>query len=82
MTTNVSLTADLERFARECVESGRYNNMSEVVRSALRLLQDAEHGRRAFGVMLNEVREEAHRQGVHQAETVAAEMDAIIDATR
>jgi antitoxin ParD1/3/4 len=80
MATNVSLTADLERFARECVENGRYNNVSEVVRSALRLLQDAEHGRRAFGVMLDEVRDEAKRQGVHNVDLVAAEMDSIIAA--
>ena len=82
MATNVNLTADLERFARECVENGRYNNVSEVVRSALRLLQDAEHGRRTFGAMLDEVRAEAKREGVHQIDAVAAEMDAIISATR
>ena len=40
MATNVRLTPDLERFARSCVEGGRYNNVSEVVRAALRLLQD------------------------------------------
>lgn len=33
MATNVHLTPELERFARECVEGGRYNNVSEVVRS-------------------------------------------------
>ena len=42
MATNVSLTAELETFARSCVESGRYNNVSEVVRSGLRLLQENE----------------------------------------
>ena len=41
MATNVHLTPELERFARECVECGRYNNVSEVVRASLRLLQDA-----------------------------------------
>jgi len=34
MATNVHLTPELERFARECVEGGRYDNISEVVRSA------------------------------------------------
>ena len=38
MATNVHLTAELESFARQCVESGRYNNVSEVVRASLRLL--------------------------------------------
>ena len=42
MATNVHLTAELERFTRECVDGGRYNNVSEVVRSGLRLLQEAE----------------------------------------
>jgi antitoxin ParD1/3/4 len=36
---NVSLTPQLEMMIRERVESGRYNNASEVVRDALRLLE-------------------------------------------
>ena len=36
---NVSLTPELERYARSKVESGRYNSVSEVVREALRLSQ-------------------------------------------
>ena len=51
MATNVSLTAELEKFARSCVESGRYNNVSEVVRSGLRLLQENEERRARFGAM-------------------------------
>jgi len=81
MATNVHLTADLERFAKSCVESGRYNNVSEVVRSALRLLQDAERRRLEFGAMLGQVRDEAGRDGTHDIDSVAAEMDAIIDST-
>ena len=36
---NVSLTPELERFVASRVASGRYQNNSEVVRAALRLLQ-------------------------------------------
>ena len=36
---NVSLTPQLEAFVRSKVESGRYNNASEVMREALRLLE-------------------------------------------
>ena len=54
MSTNVSLTTELENFARRCVESGRYNNVSEVVRSGLRLLQENEERRARFGAMLDE----------------------------
>lgn len=48
MGTNVNLTPELERFAQVCVETGRFNNASEVVRSALRMLQDAEERKAAF----------------------------------
>ena len=82
MATNVHLTPELEGFARQCVDSGRYNNVSEVVRSALRLLQDAEQQRGAFAAMLEETRTEAIRDGVHTIDSVAAELDAIIDAAR
>ena len=37
---NVSLTPELESYARSKVESGRYRSASEVVREALRLLQE------------------------------------------
>jgi antitoxin ParD1/3/4 len=37
---NVSLTEHLAGFVRKKVKSGRYNNASEVVREALRRMQD------------------------------------------
>jgi len=42
---NVSLTPSLEQFVRDCAESGDYNNASEVVREALRLLKRAQEAR-------------------------------------
>lgn len=80
MATNVHLTPELERFARECVEGGRYNNVSEVVRSGLRLLQDAEERRRDFHAMLDDVEAEVDRDGSYTVDSVLAEADAIIDA--
>ena len=80
MATNVHLTPELERFARECVTEGRYNNVSEVVRSGLRLLQEREEARRQFTAMLREAEDEADREGTFTIEEVLAEMDAIIDA--
>jgi len=80
MATNVHLTPDLEDFARDCVKSGRYNNVSEVLRSALRLLQDSESQRKAFMAMLRSARNEADRKGTYSVESVAQEMDAIISA--
>ena len=81
MATNVHLTPELERFARECVEGGRYNNVSEVVRASLRLLQDAEDRRQAVARMLNEAMDEADRDGTVSLETALANMDAIIAAS-
>lgn len=80
MSTNVHLTPELERFARECVTEGRYNNVSEVVRSAMRLLQEQEELRRELTRSLREAEEESDREGWFTIEEVAAEMDAIIDA--
>jgi len=37
---NVSLTPELEKFIDDKVESGLYNNASEVVREGLRLLKE------------------------------------------
>ncbi len=78
MATNVHLTPELEGFARSCVESGRYNNVSEVMRSALRLLQDQEERRRAFQATLDEAMAEGERDGFISAEQVLREMDEII----
>ena len=80
MSTNVHLTPELERFARECVSEGRYNNVSEVVRSAMRLLQEQEELRRELTRSLREAEDESDREGWLTIEEVAAEMDAIIDA--
>lgn len=44
---NVSLTPELEQFVKNKVEKGRYNSASEVVREALRMLEDAEKARAA-----------------------------------
>jgi len=44
---NVSLTPEHEQFVQTKVESGRYNSASEVVREALRLLEEHERARAA-----------------------------------
>ena len=39
---NISLTPELERSVKQKVESGLYNNASEVIREALRIVQKQE----------------------------------------
>jgi antitoxin ParD1/3/4 len=51
---NVSLTAELESYVTKKVESGRYNSASEVVREALRLLEEHEQSRAAQLAHFNE----------------------------
>jgi len=46
-TLNVSLTPELEKFVDQRVASGLYQTASEVVRDALRLLEEQEAARQA-----------------------------------
>ena len=80
MSTNVHLTPELERFAKSCVQDGRYNNVSEVVRTGLRLLQESEERRSNFNAMLMAAEAEADREGGFELVDVLAEADAIIAA--
>ena len=82
MGTNVSLTPELERFAQGCVSSGRFNNVSEVVRSALRLLQETEERRASFITSLEQAVDEGRREGFSSEEDVEHEVRAAIAAVR
>lgn len=50
--TSILLGDYFEKFAREQVDSGKYNSVSEVVRTALRLLEQEENKARS---LLNEL---------------------------
>ncbi|HEV2619656.1 MAG TPA: type II toxin-antitoxin system ParD family antitoxin [Acidobacteriaceae bacterium] len=56
---NVSLTPELEQFVAAKVSSGRYNSASEVMREALRLLEEDDQARGAQIASFN--RELSHR---------------------
>ena len=60
-TRNVNLTAELNAFIRAQVASGQYQNASEVVRTALRLLQrQHERDQRKRGAPAQSLSEERH----------------------
>ena len=82
MGTNVHLTPELERFAQSCVESGRYNNVSEVVRSGLRICKTLKQRRAAFVGSLEASRAEGERLGFSTIEEVEAEVRQVIAAAR
>jgi antitoxin ParD1/3/4 len=69
---NVSLTPELEKFVANKVESGRYTSASEVVREALRLLDEHEQSRAA---QLDEFNRELRRRiaSADRGEYVTAE---------
>jgi antitoxin ParD1/3/4 len=55
---NVSLTPELDRFVSATVTSGRYTSASEVVREALRLLEERDQDRGAqLAISNQELRE-------------------------
>lgn len=43
--TSIALGAHYEKFVKELLDEGRYNNASEVVRAGLRMLEDYELSR-------------------------------------
>ena len=59
---NVSLTPKLEEFIREKVSSGLYNNASEVVREALRLLVKRDNTSIDTSLTTQLTKEEIHKQ--------------------
>jgi antitoxin ParD1/3/4 len=70
-TRNVNLTPELDRFVLSRVESGRFENASEVVRTALRTLEREE---RLFEAKLDALRtaiDEGDASGVAEGDVFA-----------
>jgi antitoxin ParD1/3/4 len=66
-TRNVSLTEYLDRFVEANIEAGRYQNASEVVREALRLLEQKQRE--------DQIRLERLRQAIQEGEDALARGD-------
>jgi len=67
-TRNVNLTDELDRFVLSKVESGRYENASEVVRSALRALEREEQAYEAQLAALRAAIDEGDASGVFEGD--------------
>ena len=70
-TRNVNLTEELERFVLTKVESGRYENASEVVRAALRILEREEEQYEAKLAALRVAIDEGDASGIARGNTFA-----------
>ena len=62
------------------MEGGNYNNVSEVVRSGLRLLKEQEERRRVFDAMIARTLEETDDKGTRRMDLARA--DAAIEAAQ
>lgn len=76
---SIALNEHYERFIKKQLESGRYNNASEVVRAGLRMLEDFEEARENWlrKEMPNRLAELQQNPGIGiPAEKVFAELEA------
>jgi antitoxin ParD1/3/4 len=78
MSLNVSLTPHLEAFIHQSVAQGRYQTASEVIRSALRLLEEQEHSR---ALKLNHVRQ-AIEKGLGSGPAMPLDIAVLLDECR
>ncbi|HEY3984721.1 type II toxin-antitoxin system ParD family antitoxin [Cedecea sp.] len=67
MPTSVALSPYFEAFIREQIDSGRYNNTSEVIRAGLRALEEREQQ------MKLETLQKAVSAGINSGESKSAE---------
>jgi antitoxin ParD1/3/4 len=76
-TRNVNLTQELDSFVLARVESGRFENASEVVRAALRTLEREEQVFEAKLAALRAAIDEGDRSGVAEGDVFAQVRDAL-----
>jgi antitoxin ParD1/3/4 len=76
-TRNVNLTEELERFVLTKVESGRYENASEVVRAALRTLEREEQQYEAKLAGLRAAIDQGDASGIAEGDVFARLREAL-----
>jgi antitoxin ParD1/3/4 len=81
-TRNVNLTDQLDRFVLKKVESGRYENASEVIRAALRTLERDEQQYEAKLAALRTAIDDGDSSGVAEGNPIARVREALKLPTR
>ncbi|HTF64594.1 MAG TPA: type II toxin-antitoxin system ParD family antitoxin [Edaphobacter sp.] len=76
-TRNVSLTDELDSYVEQSVQSGHYDNASEVVRAAIRELKQSELEDKAKVEALRAAIQEGFDSGIYEGD-VMAEMRTLI----
>ncbi len=76
-TRNISLTPELDNFIASRIESGRYENASEVVRAALRVLEREQNTYDAKLAALNKAIEEGLASGIAEGDVFQQVLDEI-----
>jgi len=77
---NVSLTPELEQLVQSKVQTGRYNSASEVVREALRLMEERDQVKAEVRKKITEGMEELRQGKGIDGEAFFAQMEAELDA--
>jgi len=70
-TRNVNLTAELDRFVLKRIKTGRYENVCEVVRAALRTLEREEQQYEAKLAVLRAAIDEGDASGIAEGDVFA-----------
>jgi len=76
-TRNVNLTDELDRFVLAKVESGRFENASDVVRAALRTLEREEQQHEAKLAALRSAIDEGDASGIAEGKVFARVREAL-----
>ena len=76
-TRVVHLTVEPDRFVDDCIESGRNENASEVIRAGLRALEQSEAEDRAKVEVLRAAIHEGFGSGIAQGDVMGRLRDAI-----
>lgn len=70
-TRNVSLTDELDSYIERSVQSGHYDNASEVVRAAIRALQQSELEDQARVEALKTAIQEGFASGIYEGDVIS-----------